>query len=306
MLSRVAERVYWMSRYLERAQDTARLTQTYSHLIMDLPKGTEPPWHIMIDILDAQALFAAKYRQGNEKNVLSFLIADQSNSSSIPFSVRAARENVRTTRDVLPDEAWELVNELYLYVKDNAEGAAGRRYRHDFLSEVISRCQMINGLLMDSLSRDHAYGFIKLGRLIECADMTTRIVDVGAGNIMTRQEQSSAIDPLLWGALLKGLSAATAYRRAMGPIVEKDAAINFIFLDTAFPRSVKYCIRGIIEELPWLRNNDLVSRAAEKLRRELGRLDPESMPPESVHAYIDDFQHQLSQLHRAIHTTWFS
>ncbi len=200
MLSRVAERVYWMSRYLERAQDTARLTRTYSHLIMDLPKGAEPPWHIMVDILDAQVAFAAKYRQGSEKNVLKFLIADQTNPASIPFSIRAARENVRTTRDVLPDEAWELVNELYLYVKDNAEGSAGRRLRYDFLSEVISRCQMINGLLMDSLSRDHAYGFVKLGRLVECAEMTTRIIDVGAGNIMMRSEQSAAIDPLLWGS----------------------------------------------------------------------------------------------------------
>lgn len=306
MLSRVAERVYWMSRYLERAQDTARLTQTYSHLIMDLPKGAEPPWHIMVDILDAQAAFAAKYRQDSEKNVLKFLIADQTNPVSIPFSVRAARENVRTTRDVLPDEAWELVNELYLYVKDNAEKSAGRRLRYDFLSEVISRCQMINGLLMDSLSRDHTYGFVKLGRLVECADMTTRIVDVGAGNIMTRSEQSPAIDPLLWGALLKGLSAATAYRRAMGPIVEKEAAIDFIFKDTAFPRSVKYCLRGIIEELPWLKNYEPTMKVAEKLRRDLGRLDPEAMTPQQVHEYIDDFQHQLSRLHTAIQTTWFS
>ena len=182
MLSSVAERLYWMSRYLERTQDTARLIQAYNHLIMDIPKGAEPPWDIMIDILDAQPLFRSRFKAGSEQNVLKFLIADEKASCGIPFAVRAARENVRTTRDVLPEEAWELVNELHLFVEAHAGNASGRRNRHDFLSEVISRCQMVNGLLGASLPRDHAYGFIKLGRLVECADMTTRIMDVGAGD----------------------------------------------------------------------------------------------------------------------------
>jgi hypothetical protein len=186
MLSSVAERLYWMARYLERAQDTARLVQAYNHLIMDIPKGAEPPWDIMIDILDAQPVFRKRFKVGSEQNVLRFLIADEKASCGIPFAVRAARENVRTTRDVLPEEAWELVNELHLFVEAHANNASGRRNRHDFLSEVIARCQMINGLLGASLPRDHAYGFIKLGRLIECADMTTRIMDVGAGDIMER------------------------------------------------------------------------------------------------------------------------
>ena len=116
MLSSVAERLYWMSRYLERTQDTARLIQAYNHLIMDIPKGAEPPWDIMIDILDAQPLFRSRFKAGSEQNVLKFLIADDKASCGIPFAVRAARENVRTTRDVLPEEAWELVNELHLFV----------------------------------------------------------------------------------------------------------------------------------------------------------------------------------------------
>ena len=114
MLSSVAERLYWMSRYLERTQDTARLIQSYNHLIMDIPKGAEPPWDIMIDILDARPSFRARFKAGSEQNVLKFLISDKKSSCGIPFAVSAARENVRTTRDVLPEEAWELENRAFL------------------------------------------------------------------------------------------------------------------------------------------------------------------------------------------------
>ena len=306
MLSSVAERLYWMSRYLERTQDTARLIQSYNHLIMDIPKGAEPPWDIMIDILDARPLFRASFRTGSEHNVLKFLIADNKSSCGIPFAVRAARENVRTTRDVLPDEAWELVNGLHLFVEDHAKNASGRRNRHNFLSDVISRCQMINGLFAASLPRDHAYGFIKLGRLVECADMTTRIMDVGARDIMERAGRFGTIDPLLWGALLQALSAAAAYRREVGPIIEKDAALNFIFLSSTFPRSIKYFVRETRKELMRLNNHDLAMRAVERLSRRLARLDTEHFSSVELHEYIDDFQLQLISLDASIQATWFS
>ena len=247
MLSSVAERLYWMSRYLERAQDTAKLLQTYSHVIMDLPIGTGPPWEIVVDILDARAVFESKYTQGGEKNVVKFLTSDKVVQCSIPFSVNAARENVRTSRDVLPEESWELVNELHLYISDNASSSWTRRNRYEYLSEVVSRCRVINALLIDSLPRDHSYGFIKLGRLIECADMTSRVMDIGAGNIMSRSELSPVVDTVLWRSLLHALSAETAYRRAIGPIIEETAAVNFVFNDPVFPRSMKYCVRAILD-----------------------------------------------------------
>jgi uncharacterized alpha-E superfamily protein len=165
---------------------------------------------------------------------------------------------------------------------------------------------MINGLLGASLPRDHAYGFIKLGRLVECADMTTRIMDVGAGDIMERAGRFGAIDPLLWGALLQALSAAAAYRREVGPIIEKDAALNFIFLSSTFPRSMKYFVRETRKELMRLKNHDLTIRAVERLRRRLTRLDAEHFTTGELHDYIDDFQLQLTSLDAAIQATWFS
>lgn len=305
MLSRVAERLYWMARYLERTEDTARVVGAYNHLIMDIPKGAEPGWDIMVQILDAHWEFEQRFRAGNEQNVLKFLVSDTSASCSIPFSIEAARENVRTTRDVLPEETWELVNELSLFARDVAPASVGRRHRHAFLAEVITRCQTINGLMASTLTRDHAHSFIKLGRLVERADMATRMVDVGARDILDRDGRFAAIDPLLWAALLQALSAGSAYRRQVGPLVDRSAVVNFVFLDTSFPRSVKFCIKGIGEELVRLKGHEEPLRLVGRIWRRLNRLTNQEMTQEELHAFIDDFQQQLNELHSSIQDAWF-
>jgi uncharacterized alpha-E superfamily protein len=305
MLSRVVERLYWMSRYLERTEDTARVVSAYNHLIMDIPKGAEPGWDIMVQILDAQPHFEQRFRSVNEQNVLKLLVADTKAPCSIPYSIQMVRENVRTTRDVLPEETWELVNEFSLFAQESAPNSVGRRNRHAFLAEVISRCQTINGLLLSSLSRDHAHSFTKLGRLLECADMATRMIDVGAGDIGERAEQFSTLDPLLWGALLQGLSAGSAYRREVGPIVDRQAVVNFVFLAPGFPRSVKFCVREIRNELGKLSGSEEALKVVSRLSRRLNRLNKQEMTQAELHPFIDEFQVQLNNLHVAIQDTWF-
>ena len=306
MLSRVADRLYWMARYLERAEDTARLTQSYTHLIMDIPEGAEPGWEILVQILDAQPIFGARARAYNEQNVLRFLIADEENFSSISQCIRAARENVRTTRDVLPDEVWENVNELHLYSQEWAEKSVGRRNRHRFLEQVIGRCQMINGLMMSTLCRDHAYRFIKLGALLERADMTTRVIDVGAGALLGDERLHSSVDPLIWASVLQSLSAMGTYRRTIGPLMEVHEVVDFVFRNEALPRSVKFCLNGIRKELLPLKHNREALRVLDRSRRSLSRFHPESSTREELHAFIDAFQANLITLGSVIDETWFS
>ncbi len=306
MLSRVADRLYWMARYLERAEDTARLTQAYTHLIMDIPEGAEPGWEILVQILDAQPIFGARARAYNEQNVLRFLIADEEHFSSISQCIKSARENVRTTRDVLPDEVWENVNELHLYCQEWAEKSVGRRNRHRFLDEVIGRCQMINGLMMSTLCRDHAYRFIKLGALLERADMTTRVIDVGAGALLGDERHHSSVDPLIWASVLQSLSAMGTYRRTVGPLVEVNEVVDFVFLEEALPRSVKFCLNGIRKELLPLKHNREALRVLDRSRRSLSRFHPESSTREELHAFIDAFQANLITLGSVIDETWFS
>ncbi|WP_461480727.1 alpha-E domain-containing protein [Porticoccus sp.] len=305
MLSRVADRLYWMSRYLERAENTARFTNAYTHLIMDLPQGAELGWQILVDILDAEPVFSKHYRAFNEQNVLRFLIADLSHFSSINFAIKAARENVRTTRDVLPEETWEHVNELHIYCRDVAEKSIGRRHRYEFLEQIISRCQMINGLLMTTLSRDHPHRFIKLGHLMERADMTTRIIDVGAGAILGRDNPNPAVDTLLWSSMLQSLSAISAYRHKIGPLVEPDPAVNFIFKENSLPRTVTFCLNDILDELEPLKNNRAAKDIAESALRKLARFDAQKMTFAQLHQFIDQFQIYLSQLDETITNTWF-
>ena len=305
MLSRVADRLFWMARYLERAEDTSRLVHAYSHLVMDIPKGSEPGWGILVNILDAQPTYEEHYRVYNEHNVLKFLIADLDNVGGIYHAIRAARENVRTTRDVLPEEAWEHVNELYLYAQEYAEKSVGRRNRHQFLETVIARCQMINGMVISTLPRGHAYRFIKLGHLIERADMTTRVIDVGAAALLDDERLRSTVDPLIWACLLRSLSALGAYRREIGPQVEVNAMVDFVLRDGSLPRSVKFCLNGIRNELVPLKHNKDALKTVDRARRKLSRFNVEQRSREELHAFIDEFQVTLNSLSYAIDQAWF-
>ncbi|MDP5071784.1 MAG: alpha-E domain-containing protein [Congregibacter sp.] len=305
MLSRVAERVYWMARYIERVEDTARLVAAYNHLVMDIPRDSQPGWEILLRILNSDSVFDEWFKVRNEQNVLRLLIGETEAVCSIPYAVKAARENVRTTRDVIPDEVWELVNELYLYTAETSESSVGRRSRQQYLEQVIQRCQVINGVLRSTLCRDHSYRFIKLGQLLERADMTTRIIDVGASDFLEREGAAQGIEHLLWGTLLKSMSALGAYRRVIGPQVEKNAAVDFVFMEQAFPRSVQFCIRGIREELGPLSNNEAALRVVGQMRRKLRGFETSRFDQDGLHSYIDELQLIIGNLHQAIQKSWF-
>ncbi len=305
MLSRVADRLFWMARYLERAEDTARLINAYTHLIMDIPKGSEPGWDILVRILNAETVYEEHHRVYNEQNVLRFMIADMDNVGSIQAAIRAARENVRTTRDVLPEEAWEHVNELYLYSQEYADKSIGRRNRHQFLETIIARCQIINGMVASTLPRGHAYRFIKVGHLLERADMTTRVIDVGAAALLGDERLRSTVDPLIWASLLKSLSALGAYRREIGPQVEAGPMVDFVFREGSLPRSIKFCLQGMREELAPLKHSKDALRLLDRARRKLSRFDPQQRSREELHIFIDQFQAILIDLNATIDDTWF-
>ncbi len=137
MLSRVAERVYWMGRYVERAESTARLVNAYTSQMMDLPRGAEPGWKHLVDIMGSTELFEARATGYDERATVGFLVADAANPGSILTSIAQARENVRTSRDVVPTEAWEYTNELFLYARANADGTITRGPRFSVLKQIV-------------------------------------------------------------------------------------------------------------------------------------------------------------------------
>ena len=305
MLSRVAERLYWTARYLERVEDTARLVSAYSHLIFDIPIGVAPEWEVLIQIVDAEDSFERRYQRRTERNVVKYLVADPDSPNSLRHSVRCARENVRTTRDVLPGKAWELVNELYLFTEAHSSQAIARADRFEFLDEVIGRVQQINGLIGSTVLRDQSLWFLQLGQIIERADMTTRVLDVGDAIIIERKNRELTDVPTLWANLLQSLSATSAYRRQMGPELEANAVFNFLLINQQFPRSMIFCLSHAEELVGLLKPPPGLLRLIRSVVRKLRNFRAEDIDLPELHVLIDSLQGDIAEINNAIHDTWF-
>ncbi|MCP1673479.1 putative alpha-E superfamily protein [Natronocella acetinitrilica] len=304
MLSRAAERVYWMGRYIERAENTARLVGAYNNEIMDMPKSVDASWRSLVDIAGATEPFYGRYQNPDERNVVKFLLADDDNPGSIFTSVRAARENVRTTRELLPTEAWEHTNKLYLYVKEHLQRSLARKHRFEFLQTVIFRCQQITGLLSGTMSHDASYRFVRMGLELERADMTTRIVDSAVYLLLPRKESPTEYDNLLWVNVLKSLSAYQMYRQHVIPRVIGDEVVRFLLQDSDFPRSVAHAVAAAESCLRMLPRNDAPLRAIARLQRRINEANTGAMTLEELHELMDNLQTGINDVHEQIVATW--
>lgn len=307
MLSRVAENLYWMARYLERAENTARLINSTTQLLLDLPRGASFGWDVLLRVAGLDDLYGRTYGEPNEEDIMRFLIQDEENPSSIASSIHCARENTRTFREVLPREFWERVNSLYLFVRANAADAArSRSQRYAVLDGVIERRQSIVGLLMGTMSHDVAYQFIELGRNVERADMTTRIVDVNSAVLLPSDGVvSRAVLERLWMGTLKALSAYQMYRRHVGVHIEGAGVVHFLLTDSHFPRSVVHCLSEIEGCLAALPNSTGAMKTMRTAWRRLEQMRFEGLPPVVLHDYLDQVQADLGGIHAAVAQQYF-
>ncbi|UTW14120.1 alpha-E domain-containing protein [Marinobacterium rhizophilum] len=306
MLSRVAERIYWAARYLERVENTARLVSVYDNLLFDLPRSVNIGWFNLVIINSGTELFFERYKVQDERNVVKFTLADDTNPSSMLSSLTMLRENIRTARDVLPAEAWELVNELLLFAGNNIQQGINRNGRHAFLNGIIEGCQGINGLLLGTMSRDAAWHFMRLGCNLERADMTTRLLDAGAAVLQLSDDNDTAnLSQIVWGNVLRSGSAYMAYRRTMRTAVNGTDVARFLLCDEQFPRSVSYCL-------------DQVSSATARLPT-AGKPHPSIKPKlpkydlkdgcclnADFRDYLNDQQLVLAETHNNISSNWFA
>ena len=244
MLARVAENIYWMSRYVERAENMARLVNVNSNLLLDLPRGIAPGWRPLISIVGAEDAFTDKHGAADdETRVLRFLVADRDNPQSIASSVARARENARTFRDAIPREAWQEVNALHHYTRDHVQQGLTKRGRFDFLAGVIRRSQTLAGLLSGCMNHDDAYCFVHLGRHLERADMTTRILDVRSASLVPADvSELRPFDNIQWMSVLKSLTGYQMYRLEMQTRVRRTDVLRFLLQSRHFPRSVLRCL----------------------------------------------------------------
>lgn len=307
MLSRVAEHLYWMARYLERAENTARLISVNSNLILDLPKNIRPGWESLIAITGSHDLYWEHHTVTGEGSVLRFLIGDERNPASILCSLKFARENARTTRDIIPREAWEQINDLYLRATDRlADGLSARR-RFGYLKDVILGVQQLAGITAGTMSHDAGYEFYRLGCNLERADMTTRILDVRYKDY--ESDQAEALKPfenILWMSVLKSLTAYQMYRRHRQAAVQRRDVVDFLLKDEAFPRAVRFCVCEMEACLRNLPRSEAPLGLLGPVERHIAVCSSATLKLQHLHEFIDELQIRLGDVHTAIHACYFN
>jgi uncharacterized alpha-E superfamily protein len=302
MLSRVAERIYWMSRYLERVENTARLVSVYGQLLLDLPAEAGLSWGTPLQIL---GFGESNPAGGTDQDELEFLLAGHRNNASLLAVLRLARENARTTRDVLPSEAWQAINELQLFAESRLP-AVTRSRGSGVPGEISRRCHEITGILEGGMSHGPAYQFVRLGRSLERADMTSRMIDVAAAIMMTGREGLEHHDTTIWRAVLRSLSAYQMYRQYVRRRITAVDVLRFLLHDRDFPRSVMFCAGQLDDAAAPLPRNEAIREKVAVLRAGLAAVDPESQSYGTLHQYIDELQLEFADLNNTMFETWLN
>ncbi len=308
MLSRVAETIYWLGRYMERAENSARLINVNANLLLDLPHDLTPGWQPLIAITGSEDSYRVKYPDYEEHNVVSFLVGDLSYPNSILACLNLARENARTIRDIVPREAWERVNELFLYAEENLDSGVSKRGRFAYLREIIQGSQTISGILSGTMNHDAGYEFLCIGQMLERGDMTTRIVDVRSASLLP--DTASDLLPyenIQWISVLKSLTAYQMYRQKMQIRVRRADALKFLIQNEQFPRSFYFCASSVEASVGRLPRGDSVRRTLSRLKRNAKSASMPELADDNVqlHDFIDRLQIGLGRVHKAISNTYF-
>lgn len=310
MLSRVADSIYWMSRYIERAENYARFMDVNLSLIMDLPQTLSEQWQPLVRITGDNALFVSAYEDYCRDAVVEFLTFDKNNPSSILSCLIQARENARTIREIISSELWRQVNELYLSVKEATR--VGNEDLSDFYRHIKNGAHLFNGIMDSTLIHNEAYHFANLGRLIERADKTDRILDMKYFYLLPRIEDvGSPLDYLQWSALLRSTSAYQVYRMKYGKLDDRDI-IQLLLFDREFPRAVYFCLLESNQSLhticgtPVGTFNNSAEKEMGKLLSQMSFNDVDDVIRYGLHEYLDDFQIKLNLLSNEIFNCFFS
>lgn len=306
MLARVAENVYWLARYLERAENTARIVNVNSHLLLDIPRGIAPGWLPLVDISGSREQFDAKGTRAEERDVVQFLVADPQNPGSLFSSLRAARENARTLREILPNEAWEMLNAFHTWFTRDIGTALAKRSRFNFLNRIVESLQQVSGVLDGTMNRNAAHTFLMLGRNLERADMTSRIVDVRSAQLLPAETpELRPFETVQWMSVLKSLSAYQMYRVAVRARVRRPDVLEFLLRNEQFPRACLFCLNQAELALQALPRSEPVIETLEAARNYVARASLETLDQMALHAFIDRLQLLINEVHEGVARIYF-
>ena len=312
MLSRVADAIYWMSRFVERAENVARFISVNLHLSLDLPGEGGQQWLPLIVTTGDERVFAERYAAPTKTHAIQFLTFDRDNPNSILSCLISARENARGAREIISLEMWEHINRFYLMLKDSAGVQTALENPYDFYEQIRVSGQQFMGVTDATMTHGEPWHFCRLARSLECADKTSRILDVKYFLLLpSPQDVGTPYDDIQWSALLRSASAFEMYRQRHGRIAPS-RVVEFLILDQEFPRAVLYCLTKANESLHAISGSKLggFSNSPEQrlgqLRSELAYTRADEIVAHGLHEFVDNLQRRLNLAGEAIHETFFA
>lgn len=312
MLSRVADSLYWLSRYIERAENVARFIDVNLHMILDLPVGAAEQWEPLVITTGDDELFAQRYGAASREAVIQFLTFDKENPNSIVSCLRAARESARSVREIISSEMWEQVNSFYLMITAPSADGRVKESPYDFFHEIKMASHLFEGLANATMSHGEGWHFCRLGRLLERADKTSRILDVKYFILLPSPDDvGTPFDDIQWAAVLRSASAFEMYRKRYHHL-SPDDIVDFLLLDREFPRSAHYCLSKADESLHAISGSPLGAfcNSAEQhlgqLRAELAYAQVKDIITSGLHEFVDAFQTKLNTVGEYIFATFFA
>lgn len=313
MLSRLADAIYWLYRYIERAENYARFLDANFNLSLEMPPDIPEQWKPMVVTTGDWELFQSYYDTADKENVIRFLGFDENNPNSIYSCITQARENARVVRPEITKEVWEQINFLYYLVKEQSNRKTWKKKDpRQFFHEVKKGCQLLYGIFDATISRSDGWHFGKVGQFLERADKTSRVLDVKYHILLPSPESvGTPLDLSQWAALLKSVSAYDMYRKKFGRLTSFDIA-DFLILDKQFPRSILLCLMYAENSLKTIsgKSGSGYHNKSEKqlgaLRSQMEYTDISTILQNGLHEYLDETQKKLNLVSEAIFQTFFS
>ncbi|MFK7853439.1 MAG: alpha-E domain-containing protein [Granulosicoccus sp.] len=312
MLARVAENVYWLSRYLERAVNTVRIVNVHSNLLMDLPAiDDHDGWIPLIAINGLDEEFTATHSRANEQTVCHFLLADKENTSSLLSAFMAISNNLRSCRDVMPKDSYEAINGLCRFVIENIDSNHRQpALRQSFLRTIENRLLSIDASLNNGMCHNLGYVIMRIGCYLERADMTSRIIDVQSTRLSLNSSTSEimAIQAQRWVSVLRSLSAHQMYRQHIRRPVNGPDTLAFLLTNKQLPRSYNFCLEHLDGCLAKMKNNTEPRNAITTLQHQLEQADLPNLArnPIELHNFLDELQLGMLNVGAAITATYFT
>lgn len=314
MLSRVAESTYWLARYIERAENIARVVDVNLNLMLDLPgEDIGEQWEPLLHTLADLPGFLAHYEEGATKDhVVEYLTFHQENPNSILRCVQSARENARAVRQAISSEMWEQLNKFYLFMTSPEARAHAVEDTYDFYKRIRIESHLFVGITDSTMSHGEGWHWARLGRMLERADKTSRILDVKYFILLpSLSDVGTPFDNIQWSALLRSASALEMYRKRYGR-TDPERVAEFLILDRDFPRSIRHCLAKADESLRAVTGSQIgtfQNPAEQSLGRLLARLTYariDEIIASGLHEFLDTLQLEMNTTGDAIFDVFFA